>query len=119
MGTESSLCGVHGGPQRAVKKRGQAHGVANPDGRQWPCAGDSGKVGAQQAGRIEARICMNVIHGFIGLLHVQRLIIMMMVIGVLTMYREMRHFGRACGHRQWGQRRQALPKNGYQQKDRS
>lgn len=63
---------------------------------------------------------MKVLHGdLIMVIHVQCLVRMMMVFGVLTMYREMRHLGRTSGHSQWCKRRQGLPNKGYQQEDRA
>lgn len=73
----------------------------------------------QQTCGIESNICMHMLGCLSRIFHVQRQIIMVMVVGILPVQRGLFQLNRPLRNSQWTEHREGLPQNGHQQKNRA
>lgn len=78
-----------------------------------------GPVCVEQNCGIESNICMQMLGCPSRVYQVQRLIIMVMVVGVLPVKRGLFQLNCPLRNSQWAQDRRGLPQNGHQQKNRA
>ena len=78
-----------------------------------------GPACGQQDCGIESSICMHMLRCLSRVFHVQRQIIMVMVVGILPVQRGLIQRNSPLRNSHWTEHRKGLPQNGHQQKNRA